>query len=361
MRVVICGGGVVGACTAYFLSRRQVEAVVVERTGLACAASGKAGGFLAQDWCDGSPLGPLARRSFALHAELAGQLDGDRWGYRRLASWSVQARAAGLPRRRSVGGPSWLGERALVRGRLSTGATTAQVHPARFTEAMMQAAERYGAKLRQGRVTRVLLDRGGTSVAGVMVDGTAMPADAVVIAMGPWSTAAVCGLPLPPVHGLKGNSVVLETGNTISADALFVELVTADGTESTPEVFPRGDGTTYVCGFSPRPPLPADPAEVSPDPGAATVLRAMAGIVAPALAQARLRTVQACYRPVTQDGLPLLGPVAGIKGAYVATGHSVWGILNAPASGEALADLIVEGAARLVDLTPFDPARLMVA
>ena len=76
MRVLICGGGVIGACTAYFLSQRQVEAVVVERTGIACAASGKSGGFLALDWCDGTPLAPLARRSFALHAELAAKLGG---------------------------------------------------------------------------------------------------------------------------------------------------------------------------------------------------------------------------------------------------------------------------------------------
>jgi len=38
---------------------------------IACAASGKSGGFLAMDWCDDSPLMYLARRSFALHAELA--------------------------------------------------------------------------------------------------------------------------------------------------------------------------------------------------------------------------------------------------------------------------------------------------
>ena len=39
---------------------------MIEGTGLACAASGKSGGFLALDWSDGSPLAPLARRSFAL-------------------------------------------------------------------------------------------------------------------------------------------------------------------------------------------------------------------------------------------------------------------------------------------------------
>ena len=67
MKVIICGGGVIGTSIAYFLSQRNVEAVVVERTGVANGASGKSGGFLALDWCDGSPLAPLARRSFALN------------------------------------------------------------------------------------------------------------------------------------------------------------------------------------------------------------------------------------------------------------------------------------------------------
>ena len=43
MRVLICGGGVIGASIAYFLSRRGVEVTVIERVGVASAASGKAG------------------------------------------------------------------------------------------------------------------------------------------------------------------------------------------------------------------------------------------------------------------------------------------------------------------------------
>jgi glycine/D-amino acid oxidase-like deaminating enzyme len=45
----------------------------------------------------------------------------------------------------------------------------------------------------------------------------------------------------------------------------------------------------------------------------------------------------------------------------VVTGHSCWGILNAPASGLAMAELIVDGQARSVDLRPFDPQRALVA
>src|SRR5260370_6114304 len=93
MRVLICGGGVIGASIAYFLSCRGVAATVIERTGLACAASGKAGGFLALDWCDGTPLEPLARRSFALHARLAEEISGD-WGYRHVDTYGRVGRSA---------------------------------------------------------------------------------------------------------------------------------------------------------------------------------------------------------------------------------------------------------------------------
>jgi glycine/D-amino acid oxidase-like deaminating enzyme len=82
---------------------------------------------------------------------------------------------------------------------------------------------------------------------------------------------------------------------------------------------------------------------------------------APALAEAEVVSAQACYRPVTRDGLPLIGRVPAVEGLYVATGHSVWGILNAPATAEAMAELIVEGAAHAVDISAFDPGRARLA
>jgi glycine/D-amino acid oxidase-like deaminating enzyme len=104
MHVLICGGGVIGASIAYFISCRGAKATVIEGTGLACAASGKSGGFLARDWCDGSALAPLARRSFALHAELAKRLGGD-WGYRRLDTYGGFASLAPRRDRHALG---WL-------------------------------------------------------------------------------------------------------------------------------------------------------------------------------------------------------------------------------------------------------------
>ena len=87
-------------------------------------------------------------------------------------------------------------------------------------------------------------------------------------------------------------------------------------------------------------------------------LEALCRAVVPALGDAPVVARQACFRPLTDDGLPLIGPVPGAPGAWVATGHSVWGMLNAPATGEAMAELLLDGTAKTVDLRRFDPARL---
>lgn len=354
MRVLICGGGVIGAAIAYFLSERGAEAIVIERTEIACAASGKAGGFLAYDWCDGTPLQRLARRSFALHAELAERIAGD-WGYRRMTTYSG---AASLRRSLGQGQPqlSWLSDDVVLRGRLGTPETTAQVHPAQFTGALMRAAQSKGAKLLRGRVTGIRVQE--DTVTGVEVDGKSLAGDAAVIAMGPWSILAAQWLRLPAVYALKGHSLIFETADSMPAEALFAECEEPSGVVISPEVFPRRDGTTYVCAISSEAPLPVDPAQVAPDSGAIGRLEEMCRRLSPVLASAKIRAAQACYRPATRDGLPLIGRVPEMRGAYVATGHSVWGILNAPATGEALAELIVDGRSRGLDLGPFDPARL---
>src|SRR6202008_1326262 len=128
MRILICGGGGIGACTGYFLARRGVDVVVVEGTDVAAAASGKAGGFLALDWCAGSPLDALARRSFALHAGLPKEIDGA-WAYQRMTAYSGLVVDDNDTRRHAAARLGWLADGVIIAAQLSTTETTAIVHP----------------------------------------------------------------------------------------------------------------------------------------------------------------------------------------------------------------------------------------
>lgn len=354
-RIVICGGGAIGCAIAYFAGRRGARPIVIERHAVAGAASGKSGGFLALDWCRGSPLDRLARRSFTLHAELAAALDNP-WGYRRLTTYAGYAVAGNAPRGTHC--LPWLADRVAITDRIGSPETTALVEPHGFTTGLMRAAEAHGATLIGGTVADLVRGPDGAARGVALASGDVVEGDAVVIAMGPWSVLAARWLKLPAVFGYKGHSVVYDTGARIPAEALFLDYREASGEALTPELFPRANGTTWVCAISSTGPLPIDPADVAPDENAHARLEALCRDISPVLAAAPIVARQACFRPVTEDGLPLIGAVPGVAGAYVATGHSVWGMLNAPATGEAVADLILDGAARQVDLTPFAPERL---
>jgi D-amino-acid dehydrogenase len=61
-------------------------------------------------------------------------------------------------------------------------------------------------------------------------------------------------------------------------------------------------------------------------------------------------------RPMTSDGLPIIGRAAMVRNLLLATGHGMLGILLGPPTGVAVADLLTEGASRY-NLRPFDPRR----
>ncbi|GMH15781.1 hypothetical protein Nepgr_017622 [Nepenthes gracilis] len=63
--------------------------------------------------------------------------------------------------------------------------------------------------------------------------------------------------------------------------------------------------------------------------------------------EARVTAEQACFLSCTDDGIPIIGEILGVKGCFAGTGHSCWGILNGPTTGAALSKLILDG--RLVN------------
>ncbi|KAI3986955.1 hypothetical protein MKX01_039890 [Papaver californicum] len=375
-RVIVCGGGVIGVCTAFFLAKKGAKVTLVEKSSIACAASGKAGGFLALDWCDGRPISKLARTSFNLHRTLSLELKGsESYGYRPLDTLSLtiteQDQTSSGSQSKIL--PSWVDGPAQNPNTIGTVETTAQVHPQLFTRTLLSFAvanhdlevvigELERVETEQGRVKSVVLkEKEGEDDSN---NNRIIDTDSVVLALGPWSSRLSLISSLFNVSALKAHSIVLipKDPTAITPHALFLTYKAANGGEPMdPEVYPRPTGEVYLCGMSAKGEVPDNPEEIMGDPESIKVLKRVAGSVSSHLkeGEVEVKAEQACFLPLTDDDKPVIGELPNVKGCYVATGHSCWGILNGPATGAAMAELVLDGVSSIIDLTPFSPARFV--
>eukprot|EP00055_Hartaetosiga_balthica_P015217 m.88416 g.88416 ORF g.88416 m.88416 type:complete len:395 (-) comp8807_c0_seq2:775-1959(-) len=357
--IVIVGAGVVGACIAYFLSKKGYKPIIVERTGIACAASGKAGGFLARDWNDGA-LGSLSRLGFELHSQLADEFDNP-WEYRRVNTISVQHNASKNKRVECKAAP-WLTGATSKHTVLGTTETTAQVTPSKFTLKLVEEALRNGGKLQKGIVTKLLFgDKEGSKiVCGVVLDdGTEVVGDKVIVAAGPWSNQlASWGIPdAPEIHNNKAFSIIMKpVTSTIDNTAIFIHHISPDIGMESPEIYPRPDGTVYVVGGGDNTPLPDNPMDIHLSNDHAEKLFKFATTMCSELKQCKPHAKQACYLPFSPDALPLIGAVSKYPNLILATGHSCWGILHGPSTGLLVSE-IINGDKPSVNPAPFSPDR----
>jgi glycine/D-amino acid oxidase-like deaminating enzyme len=335
-RVVIAGAGLHGAATAYYLTKRGVKPIIVERHSVAAAASGKGGGFLARDWGSG-PTVALHRKSFALHEELAKELGIA--SYRKIPEYMEREDGGG-----------------------------AQVAPLELCTKLVEAAVAGGAELRIGTVEGVETeaDGDGRTLTGVRVDGAVLPADKLVVTMGPWSALAADWFGMPvPMTGIKSTSIVFKDATRdVEPFALFCGEDYRFGTHL--EVYPRNSGEVYLCGIGGSEYVTDErlragefpPGEVHADPARVKAATDSFSMMSKRLA-GEPDVTQACMRPCPPDAMPYMGAVPGVSGAYMSAGHNCWGILWAPVSGLAMSQLLVDGKSSVVDLRPFDPARFM--
>ena len=365
-RVVIAGAGIIGSSIAYHLAvNHGYASTLVDKVGPGAAASGKAAGFLALDWCDGGPLASLARASFPMHERLAKDLDIE--SYRRVTCEAVTVDETlvggngATADTRKLENVQWADVGAVASRAMGDETTVAQVHPKRLVEAFLRRArELVGSDVVVGEATEIvyksIYDKNAHKTkkcVGLRVDGVVMPADVVIVATGPWTNRL-----LPPsaiggeVVGQKYHAVRIRPGRVLSQAVFFQGL-------GDPEFYPRPDGDVYVCAYPDAPGVVTEePGRVEVRPEAVrrleNVARALCSEMrdpaeAPAARDEETGAKgQSCHLPVTADGAPIMGKVPGTENVYVATGHSCWGILNAPASGAAMAELVADGSVTVV-------------
>lgn len=368
--VVVVGGGVIGASVAFHLAREGIEVTVLERDAPGGGASGAAAGMLTptSEAAEPGPFVHWSQRALAGFPSLAAELlersgvdcELVRSGTLRLAFDEDDARrlrersdafAAALPDVRL----EWL-DRAALRTVESFAAEDAvggvfapdeaHVRSALLARAFAAAARRMGARIETG-VEATGLRLAADRVAGVETRDGPWATPRVVLCAGAWSaTSGVWPETLPalPVVPVRGQICSVEA----PAPPPATILIGAGG-----YVVPKRDGSLVVGATEERVGFDA---RVTAE-GLRRVLALGARIV-PAVGECTFRSAWAGLRPTSGDGLPIVGPVPGVEGLAVATGHHRNGILLSPVTGALVADWVA-GKGVPDEARPFLPDRLL--
>ena len=222
------------------------------------------------------------------------------------------------------------------------------VNPRLLQAALTTAATACGAVLVHETAVGVSTEADKTN--GVeLQDGSQIRASSVVVAAGAWSSQLQLphGL-LPDVRPVKGQTLELRYDGT----APIGHVVRGSARGGAVYLVPRAPGRIVVgasceeAGF-----------DVRPRAGAVYELLRDAQLFLPEVAEMELIEVRTSVRPGSPDNAPLLGPT-DIDGLIVATGHYRNGILLAPITADAIADLLCDRVVRH-EIKPFSVTRFV--
>ncbi|MEM1153262.1 MAG: FAD-binding oxidoreductase [Pseudomonadota bacterium] len=348
--VVIVGGGIVGACCAFYLAREGIDATLIERAGIASQASAWNPGGVNPLHGEEIPgrMAPFAMHSYRLHHDIVDELQAtgdtsvslrsaprvqlalneqeqDRLSrvearYNATEGFSAEympatALRAMLPalRPRVVGG-------LLQRGNCS-------VDTREYAGAMINYAKARGLRVISGELTEII--QGDHGAIGIRVGSDTLRFDKLVLATGSriahLSTHLNSALLVQPI-----------TGQLLRVRAQQLEL-NVDITHDLAGVYRQLDGTLMLGGTEEH--QGSDP---SPDAnGRATILHRIAQFID--LGAFSILDHGAGARPVSHDRLPLLGQVPGWDNVYMANGGGRKGVLYASGMGYAVAQMITTG------------------
>ncbi|KAK4210078.1 FAD dependent oxidoreductase [Rhypophila decipiens] len=383
---VIIGGGIVGISTAYFLTRhaRYDPAIhkitVLEASEIAAGSSGKGGGFLAS-WATPKCLAPL---SYELHKRLANEHGGEKkWGHRTVHAAEVKLRGRDHTNEDADKDDipadfDWLDPESIKSYHpVGTPADSAQVHPFLLTNALAELAEQSGVNIILGHakgINYASSDSSGIRVGSVSYTPQSqaenempLPASDIVVAAGPWTSKL---LPRVKLLSPKGHSMVIQpnTNRTISPHILFAEIQSPDVGTLTPDIYPRPRDSlhSFETIYTSAPDsynddLPSRAADTVIQKEEIDKLYKTVSSVSSVVRDGKVIATQACYKAQIrkheegEEVGPIVGPVPGIRGLWVATGLDEWGVQNGPGVGLLMSEMILDGEARSADVRALDP------
>jgi sarcosine oxidase, subunit beta len=366
--VIVVGGGVNGASTAFHLASRGVKNVLLlERRHLGAGATGKSGALVRMHYTN-EPESKLAFESLKIFRDFRNVVGGDcgfeSIGFLQIVPKRYEATLArNVARQRGLG----INTEVVTADRVTDllpGCRTDDVGAAAWepdsgfadpnatTFAFAEAARRLGATVQTGcEVTRILTERG--RVVGVETAAGRVDAPTVVLVPGAWAGPLLA--PLGLEFGLVPHRIQITifrwpagftSRHCVVIDAIHQSWLRPEGTATTLIGVELGTGHADPNSFDEG---------VDPD-FVATCRRALAGRL-PIMSEATMRGGWAGMIMMSADGRPIIDQIPSVAGLYCMLGDSGTSFKTSPAIGKCLAEWIVDGKPRTVDLTPFRSTR----
>ncbi|MEI7744601.1 MAG: FAD-binding oxidoreductase [Chloroflexota bacterium] len=364
--VIVIGAGVQGASLAFHLASRGVSVIVLERTSVAGGASGRSSG-LVRVYYDLLAEAKLAWAAQAWFREWGERVGGECGFTRTGFVWIEKAAnrervAANSAGHRALGVDSQVIEADEIRRLYPSLHVEDEVaawepdsgyaDPSMTTGSLIAAAKVRGARLVQGAEVTAI-DTAGGRVTGVRTSKGDFSAPVIVNVAGCWA-GRVAGL-----VGLDAHITVWrhDTGYLgvpeQEARPIPVVIDSVNGMYFRPE-----GGDMVLVGLEDDDQIGGSPDRDTADAAPTFQDRAVERIIGrmPGLIDGTFRSSHSGQDGLTPDQRAILGP-AGPDGFYLDCGHSGTGFKTAPAIGLGMAELILDGAATSVDISPFTFSR----
>lgn len=367
--VVIIGGGVIGCAIQYHLAQLGVaNTVLLERDVLGSGSTGRSQAICRMHYSNRITT-QLAWQSLQVFADFAARVGGHsgfvRTGYLVVVN---EADEGGLERNVAMQQELGVPTSVVSQGNLARMAPMVTLYdderaawepnsgyadPYQVTVSYAARAREAGARILTRAPAAGIEVQGDRVQAVITVAGERIATDTIIVAAGPWSKQVLAGVgvdvPLIPVR------------HQVATVARPVESVPHHPTvgDISQSFSFRPDGSNFTTmGFG------DDDEQADPDtypqglelPQAAIARGKLARRV-PGMADAYYRGGWSGLFTTTPDWHPVLDAVPGTEGLYCAIGFSGHGFKLSPAVGKSVAELVLEGSARDVDLTPLRFAR----
>jgi glycine/D-amino acid oxidase-like deaminating enzyme len=367
--VIVVGAGVVGCSLAFHLARGGARVRVFDK-GAVCAGMSARSGALVRMHYTFAPEAELAWKSLE-YFENWERMVGGRCGFERtgfaivVGPENVDKLQANVRMLKSRGVETDVLQPEALReiepqARLDDVAAAAYeprsgyADPVATTQAFAEAATKSGAQFHLKLPIAALVSTAGRCTGVTDASGKTHEADFVCLVTGPWTDPILApfGVRLG-IHNERAQIAFFRRPPTLRHLA-FIDTVAGS------YLRPHGADLTLAGLGELSPGEPPDPDQFREENDPEFIAEVRKRLVAriPALADCAYAHGHAGIYDVSPDARPVIGPIAELPGLFVAAGFSGTGFKTSPAVGAAMAELIIDGRSKTVDLSPFSFERI---